>query len=235
MKIGSLFSGIGGLELGLEWAGLGGVVWQVESDEWCRRVLERHWPDAVRFNDVRTADVFTVDVMCGGFPCQDVSGARTRGPRPGLDGERSGLWRSYAGIVERLRPRGVIVENVASGKERWLCRVRADLRDLGYQTEALGIDASDVGAPHGRARIFVVAYANGQTQSARTEHAKVASMRPDAVPLRHWGQSEPGALRVANGISTRLDGRRLKALGNAAVPHCAYVAGLRLSELMTKG
>ena len=90
MTIGSLFSGIGGLELGLEWAGLGPVRWQVEQDMWCRAVLAKHWPDAGRFDDVCTvgAELEPVDIICGGFPCQDLSNA---GARAGLAGARSGL------------------------------------------------------------------------------------------------------------------------------------------------
>jgi DNA (cytosine-5)-methyltransferase 1 len=162
LTIGSLFSGVGGLELGLEWSGLGRTVWQVEQDEFCRQVLAKHWPDVDRsVTDVRCAGAATivpVDVICGGFPCQDVSGA---GKGAGLDGARSGLWWEYLRIVSEMRPRLVIVENVASGARRWLCAVRGALHELGYRTRALGVAARDVGAPHRRERIFVVAYADG--------------------------------------------------------------------------
>lgn len=158
--VGSLFAGIGGIELGLERAGLGPVLWQVERDLFCNTVLARHWPDVERFDDVRKVGasvLHPVDVICGGFPCQDVSSA---GKGAGLDGARSGLWREYARIVGELRPRVVIVENVASGKGRWLCEVRTDLQALGYDSTAYAISAADVGAPHRRNRIFVVAHAN---------------------------------------------------------------------------
>jgi len=163
--VGSLFSGIGGLEMGLERAGLGPVLWQVESDEFCRRVLAKHWPDAVRFNDVCTVGAAVlprVDVLCGGFPCQDVSGA---GKGAGLAGARSGLWYEYLRLVCELQPRAVVVENVASGAKHWLCEVRSGLRDAGYRTTAYALRASDVGAPHRRARIFVVAHADGERES----------------------------------------------------------------------
>lgn len=117
MTIGSLFAGIGGLELGLERAGLGPVVWQVEIDPYCRSVLARHWPNAVRYPDVQrvgSANLSPVDIICGGFPCQDVSGA---GKGAGLAvGTRSGLWYEYRRIVAELAPRVVVAENVASGK-----------------------------------------------------------------------------------------------------------------------
>lgn len=164
MRIGSLFAGVGGLELGLERAGLGEVAWQVEIDPWCRAVLARHWPRADRsVCDVTQAGAWNleqVDIICGGFPCQDVSSA---GLGAGLDGGRSGLWREYLRIVDECQPAAVVVENVASGKGRWLCQVRHDPQELGYGTRALGIGAEDVGAPHERRRIFVIALVNADS------------------------------------------------------------------------
>jgi len=156
MHIGSLFSGIGGLELGLEWAGLGPVRWQVEQSDYCRAVLERHWPEASRYDDVRAvgADLAPVDLICGGFPCQDVSSA---GARKGLAGDRSGLWGEFARVVGVLRPRWVVVENVASGATLWLDAVVRELGELGYAALPVPLSAADVGAPHRRARIFVIA------------------------------------------------------------------------------
>lgn len=112
LSIGSLFSGVGGLELGLERAGLGPVRWQVEIDAFCRGVLAKHWPKADRLTDVRSVGAATlahVDLICGGFPCQDLSCANTGGA--GLAGERSGLWWEYERIIDELRPRWVVVEN----------------------------------------------------------------------------------------------------------------------------
>jgi DNA (cytosine-5)-methyltransferase 1 len=143
---------------------VGRVAWQVEIDPWCRAVLAKHWPEASRSVDDVTrasaASLSPADVICGGFPCQDVSSA---GLGAGLDGARSGLWREYLRIVDELRPRAVVVENVASGKGRWLREVRGNLCELGYRTRALGVGASDVGAPHLRRRIFVLALADGET------------------------------------------------------------------------
>ena len=161
MRIGSLFSGVGGLELGLERAGCGSVVWQVERDPFCRSVLAKHWPSAVRFDDVCTVGLDNlppVDIVCGGFPCQDLSYA---GKGAGLAGERSGLWREYARIVRELRPRFVVVENVSALLARGLGDVLGDLAALGYDAEWHCVRASDVGAPHRRERLFVVAYCNG--------------------------------------------------------------------------
>lgn len=165
LTIGSLFSGIGGLELGLEWAGLGPVVFQCEIDPFCRAVLAKHWPHVERFEDVTARRQWPhVDVLCGGFPCQDVSSA---GKRRGLGGVRSGLWYHFARVVSEVRPRFVVVENVASGASRWLRPVRHGLHVLGYRTRALGIAASDCGAPHIRKRVFVIAYAHGERSGAR--------------------------------------------------------------------
>ena len=131
MLIGSLFSGIGGLELGLERAGLGRVVWQIEIDPTRRRVLAKHWPYVRRYVDVRERhELEPVDILCGGFPCQDVSDA-SRGRGGGIEGQRSGLWKEYARIIGDLEPLFVIVENVAGAAiKKWLPTVRRDLHML---------------------------------------------------------------------------------------------------------
>lgn len=157
MRIGSLFSGIGGLELGLEWAGLGHTAWQVEQSAFCRRVLARHWPDAQQFGDVCSVGSSTlapVDVVCGGFPCQDISSA---GKGAGLAGSRSGLWSEFARIIEEMRPRWVVVENVASGANRWVDEVWDQLERISYEALPVPLSAYDVGAPHRRKRVFIVA------------------------------------------------------------------------------
>lgn len=157
-RIGSLFSGIGGLELGLERAGLGTVAWQVEIEPYPRAVLEKHWPDAVRHTDVREVgahNLSPVDVICGGFPCQDISNA---GKRAGLDGARSGLWFEYLRIVRELRPLVVVAENVAALRTRGLPVVVAGLEDAGYRVVVHQVSAADVGAPHLRKRLFICAF-----------------------------------------------------------------------------
>lgn len=231
MRIGSLFSGIGGLELGLEWSGLGRVVWQCEVDPFCRRVLAKHWPNVTRYEDVRGLVPPEVDVLCGGFPCQDVSSGNRRAK--GLAGERSGLWREYARIVEAIRPRIVIVENVASGARRWLPHVRRDLHLLGYRTRAYALSAADVGALHLRRRVFVVAHADRQGEHAQPVDAEVGRA-PEAIAHAD-GQGEPSwaggrfaqpdVVRVLHGLPRGVDGARRKALGNSVVPQCAEVIG----------
>lgn len=165
MNVGSLFAGIGGFDLGLERAGMR-VSWQVELDPYCRAVLARHFPEAERFEDVRevgAGSLAPVDLICGGFPCQDLSAA---GRGAGLDGARSGLWADFARIVRELRPRYVVVENVPAlltGKgKRWdrapVGRVLGDLAEAGYDAEWACLSAREFGAPHLRKRIWLVAY-----------------------------------------------------------------------------
>jgi DNA (cytosine-5)-methyltransferase 1 len=161
LTIGSLFSGIGGLELGLEWAGLGPTLWQVERDAFCRSVLATHWPDAKRYDDVERAGAYLVrpdilepvDLICGGFPCQDVSAA---GKCEGLSGGRSGLWFQFDRIVGEFLPPLVVVENVTSGAGRWVDAVRGCLAERGYETLPIPLSAKAVGAPHKRERVFIV-------------------------------------------------------------------------------
>lgn len=153
----SLFAGIGLLDLGLEQAGLGETLAQVEIDPFASRVLARHWPFAERHRDVRDVgkkNLPRADLLCGGFPCTDVSLA---GKRAGLAGERSGLWFEYARIIEELRPKAVVIENVVGLRTSGLRRVLADLAALGFDAEWACLAAADLGAPHLRRRIFIVA------------------------------------------------------------------------------
>jgi len=293
ITIGSLFSGIGGLELGLEWAGLGPVKWQVEREEFCRAVLAKHWPAAARYEDVCSIgakQLEPVDLICGGFPCQDISNA---GKQAGITGERSGLWREYARIVRELRPRFVVVENVAALTVRGLDTVLGDLATLGYDAWWDCLRASDVGAPHRRERVFVVAHARGQLRQRRqTSESRGFSSReagllgtdgadaladPDGQRKQQPGEhvsnqrrrardhsrrlSQSSMGRIAHGIPRGLDGHwpagrgetqypwepprtapkiprrrdRLKALGNAVVPQCAYVIGCVVQALAQEG
>jgi DNA (cytosine-5)-methyltransferase 1 len=155
LTVGSLFAGIGGFDLAAERVGFE-VRWQVEIDDYCNRVLEKHWPHVRRYGDVRNVrDLEAVDIVCGGFPCQDISVA---GKGEGIDGERSGLWREFYRLIGELRPRFVVVENVSALVVRGLGRVLGDLAARGYDAEWDCIPASAAGAPHRRDRIWIVAY-----------------------------------------------------------------------------
>lgn len=163
IKIGSLFSGIGGFELGLERAIPDSkTIWQVEQDRYCQKVLKKHWPDAKIYNDVRdiTAEkVEPVDLICGGFPCQDISVA---GKGEGLDGKKSGLWWEMHRIIRSLRPRVVVLENVAAITIRGGLSVIGSLTEIGYVCEWSIISARERGASHLRERWFCVAYSSSE-------------------------------------------------------------------------
>lgn len=187
MLIGSLFSGIGGLELGLELALGGRVVWQVEREPWPRAVLARHWPDADRsvtdICEAGAANLAPVDLVCGGFPCQDISPA---GSGKGIkNGEKSGLWREYARILRELRPRFVVVENSAALPSRGLDVVLGDLAALRYDAEWSRIGACDVGAPHRRWRCFIVAWLADTDESGRERVGVVGLPRHEAEVRPH--------------------------------------------------
>jgi len=163
MKVLDLFSGIGGFSLGLERAGFETVAF-CEFDKKARLVLNKHWPDVPVYDDVRTltyeqlqTDGLNVDVICGGFPCQDISLA---GKGAGLEGERSGLWFEFHRLIEEIKPKYAIIENVSALRSRGLDEVLRSLAAIGYDAEWHCIPASTIGAPHRRDRVWIVAYSN---------------------------------------------------------------------------
>ena len=166
MTLGSLFSGIGMFEVGIaaafEASGLTiETRWQVEADPYCRRILARHWPDTLRFDNVRSVGAHNlppVDCICGGFPCQDISVA---GGGAGLAGKKSGLFFELARIVRELEPQHVVLENVPAITSRGLPEVLGELEDLGYDTQWGGISASEMGAPHLRERWILIGTRRG--------------------------------------------------------------------------
>jgi DNA (cytosine-5)-methyltransferase 1 len=178
MKVLDLFSGIGGFSLGLERAGMQTVAF-CEIEPYARRVLAKHWPQVPCYDDIRTltaerlaADGIAVDVICGGFPCQDLSVA---GRGAGIAGERSGLWSHFARLIRELRPAYVIVENVSALLGRGLGRVLGDLAALGYNAEWHCIPAAAVGAPHHRDRVWIVADADGDGRQQARRDASCSS------------------------------------------------------------
>ena len=214
--VGSLFAGIGGFDLGFERAGFD-VRWQVEIDQFCRRVLAKHWPGVRRHDDVknfppgsvrlrdggtshagevgategaRGADPglgdYRVAVVCGGFPCQDISVA---GRGAGIGGERSGLWREFARIVRVVRPRFVVVENVPALLARGMGRVLGDLAACGYDAEWDCLPAAAFGAPHIRDRVFVVGCRN------RADAERVRVWLPGRGEVEGAAAGDEGACR----------------------------------------
>jgi len=248
MTVGSLFSGIGGLDLGLERAGHR-VLWQVESNAYCRRVLARHWPHVPCYTDVTTVtghDLAPVDLLCGGFPCQPVSHA---GLQKGTTDDRW-LWPHFARLLGVLRPSYALLENVpglltANGGHAFGA-ILADLADCGYDAEWDCLPAAALGAPHLRYRVFLLAVlADADAQRLEGERAdsdterweRSAAGSPglrgrasrffDAQIGGQW-TVEPSVGRVAHGVPHRVD--RLKSLGNAVVPQIAEWIGRRLND-----
>ena len=233
VRIGSLFSGIGGLELGLERATGGRTIWQVEQNAHAQKVLVKHWPNARRHNDVRQVgshNLEPVDIICGGFPCQDLS---TAGKQRGIDGARSGLWSEYARIVRELRPKFVVVENVTALLSLGMGRILGDLATCGYHAIWDCISAQAIGAPHRRDRLFIVAWSlldEDVANSGRIGHRlqEDINLRFGLVSRSRW-PPEPQLGRMANGIPNRVD--RLRELGNAVVPQVAEVVGQLVMEI----
>lgn len=231
LTYGSLFSGCGGMDLGFHRAGLR-CAWQVEINPFRRRILERHWPDVRRHDDVRTFPPVDFDSRCdiiaGGFPCKNTStGAAIHGKRSGLNGEQSGLWRPMLGIIERIRPSRVIVENVV-GVSTWAATIKTGLEGVGYAVRRLDLSAAGVGAPSLRRRVFFAADADRERLAFTWPEGSPAI---DGQPWRAadrnpWLSSLAGVLRVDDGVPAGLDRReRIEALGDAVCPDIAeYIA-----------
>jgi len=240
-----LFSGIGGFSLGLERTGGFQTVAFCEIDHFCRRVLQKHWPNVRQYEDVReltadklATDGIAVDVITGGFPCQDISVA---GKQAGIaEGTRSGLWSEIVRLARELRPRFIIVENVsnllAGPSDRpggWFGRVLGDLAEIGYDSEWHCIPASAVGLPHRRDRVWIVAHNRRERGEGQFFQALQGLY---ALP---WGENErraadfmqrpdiykPRLCGAGNGLSERVD-----ALGNAVVPQIPEIIGKAILE-----
>jgi DNA (cytosine-5)-methyltransferase 1 len=177
VKYGSLFSGVGGFDLGFDRAGME-CAWQVEYDDKARSVLERHWPDVTKHEDVCNVgkeNLEPVDVICGGFPCQDVSVA---GKRAGLAGERSGLWGEFHRIIEEIAPRWVVIENVpgllSSNKGRDMEVILRGLVECRYGVAYRILDSQYFGVAQRRKRVFIVgSLGNGRCAEVLFEREKL--------------------------------------------------------------
>jgi DNA (cytosine-5)-methyltransferase 1 len=236
LTFGSLFAGIGGFDLGFERAGMV-CKWQVEIDPYCQKVLAKHWPNVRRHDDVRTfppvdGTDWNVDVICGGFPCQDIS---LSGRGAGLAGESSGLFFEAVRVARRLGVQVLVLENVAALLNRGLDAVLRTLAEIGYDAEWHCLPAAAFGAPHIRDRVFILA----DSASVRREKSGNGSRHDGQLTeaRKRWMQqlnrdfrwiSEPAVCRVDDGVPDGLD--RLRCLGNAVVPQVAEWIGRRIVE-----
>lgn len=245
----SLFSGIGGLDLAAEWAGFKTVAF-CEQNEFCQKVLRKHWPGAKIYDDVRTIDTSElprIELLHGGYPCQPFSVA---GRQLGRHDDRH-LWPAMFEVVQRKKPTWVVAENVKGHITLGLDEVLRDLESAGYAARTFVIPACAIGANHTRERVFTVAHAAGDglndregsasTKAADGNEAQGQDEAGDAERCSRvraglewrsheaWGwRVKPGIRRVANGIPDRLD--RLKSLGNAVVPQQAYPIFAAIAE-----
>ena len=244
---GSLFTGIGGIDLGMEWAGFE-TLWQVEINPFCNKVLAKRWPDVPRFSDIREVgkhNLRPVDVISGGFPCQDLSRAAGGKERGLLN--RSGLWFEYARIIRELRPRWVLVENVPDLKNIAADIVLSDLEGAGYSCWSSVVGLETLGAPIKRERVFILCHDNAHDIPDLPERLRDGvggwTLPPDVErslaeageKWRHWkhelgtgdasqdgGAKEPEPVAYARGRGAVYGipdwTHRLKALGNSCTP-----------------
>lgn len=239
MKIGSLFSGIGGLDLGFERAGFE-ILWQVEKNPFCRGHLQAKRPKIRIYEDVSTIDWNSLEPVAGlvgGFPCQDLSNA---GKRAGIeDGARSGLWAEYVRAIRALRPSFAVIENVPELLIRGMHIVLRDLHESGYDAQWDCLPAAAFGAPHPRPRLFIVAYPNGTGLDAtRIFQRESFEAYRQATQQREWSGRlvldhggklrrvpEFEFLRLVDGVSpaslTDFEREMIQAYGNAVVPQVA--------------
>ena len=210
LTVGSLFSGIGGLDLGLERAGME-VIWQSEIDPYASKVLEKHWPKVPNYGDIKTinwGDVVRPDVICGGYPCQPFS---TAGKRNGTDDPRH-LWPWVREAISELQPKYAILENVRGHVSLGLSTVLGEMASIGYDAEWQIVSAASVGAPHLRERVIIVAYPSEQFSNERGHDDNSRALRQrQALQEPTRGSNSPstnafGALADTDGIGS-LHGR----------------------------
>lgn len=218
MNVLDLFSGIGGFSLGLERAGMRTVAF-CEIEPYCRAVLRKHWPDVPCYDDVRTltverlaADGIRVDVICGGFPCQDVSIAGRRG---GLtEKTRSGLWSQFSRLIGELRPQYVVVENTTGLLSLGMGTVLGDLAACGYDAEWDVVPAESIGAQHIRERVWIVAYPNEGERWGNVHSGSILCQGGESEETKRRQDRKRRRLGFGNGAkNTHADAMRQRLQG----------------------
>ena len=231
------FSGIGGFSLAARWLGGIETVQFVEREPYCRTILRKHWPDVPIHDDICTFSPAprSADVICGGFPCQDIS---TAGKQAGIQvGTRSGLFYELMRVVRLVRPRYIVMENVAAITNNGLDAVLGQLAEAGFDAELACVRASDLGALHRRDRWWLVAnsISNRSKRNMQPEIPwqrsiqRVESLRSTQNLRVGPAADTPRLLRGTDGLPNKLD--RLRALGNAVVPQVAMIPLARMLEI----
>jgi DNA (cytosine-5)-methyltransferase 1 len=244
LKLLDTFSGIGGFSYAAEKLVGGFETTQfIEIDPYCQKVLNKHWPNVPIHDDITTftAEPFQFDAVCGGFPCTDIS---TAGKRLGITKEtRSGLFYELMRVIRMVRPRYIILENVAAILNNGLDIVLGELSEAGYNAEWSTFRASDtVQACHHRDRWFLVAYPQGIGMEGSRSSREQVKFEMEKTGLSKWGYqrrllspnwrsytSEPCLRRGDDGLRDR--SHRLKALGNAVIPACAAIPLQRVKDI----
>ena len=229
----ALFAGAGGGILGgqlLGWRTVCAVEWEpYPASVLVARQNDGLLPHFPIWDDVQTFDGKPwrgiVDVISGGFPCQDISCA---GKGAGIEGQKSGMWKEFARIISEVRPQYVFVENSPMLTARGLGTVLGDLASMGFNAEWGVLSAADVGANHKRDRIWLVAHSNSTRCEGLRNSSKRGAKEISVPSFQSWWETEPNVGRVADGVAARVD--RLKAIGNGQVPLCAATAFKLLKE-----
>jgi len=242
VKVLDLFSGIGGFSLGLERAGMETIAF-CEQDKFCQKVLAKHWPNIPIHDDIRSLDGTqyrgSVDVVCGGFPCQDISSA---GSQAGISAARSGLFYDMCRIIRDARPKYAVFENVTNLLNGygggWFAEVLSEVSEIGYDAEWHCIPASYIGACHRRDRIWIIAYPSSAASKAglqkpifRQSDLQKKPSRVFEVVSERPSASESLLFRKDDGIPVRVYRDRIKALGNAVVPQIPEIIGRAIMSI----
>ncbi|MES2592372.1 MAG: DNA (cytosine-5-)-methyltransferase [Bacteroidota bacterium] len=239
MKHGSLFSGIGGFDLAAEWMGWDNV-FHCEIDEWNRKILHQHWPEADSYGNIETfnANKYNgkINILSGGFPCQDISVA---GKQVGIGGGRSGLWSEYKRIAQETDCDFIVAENSPNLLNKGFERILLDLSEIGYDVQWECFSASWFGFPHERERVYIVANAKrirwkmGLLNEVKRKAIEVFNGTPNTFDVcskiaqfERIGNSDD--IRINNGIS--FAPHRIKGCGNAVVPQIPYAIFKAIQE-----